>query len=44
MLLAAEFLTSGGVDPRLDFNGDDVIDIVDLSLMAPHYMHGCQAL
>lgn len=40
-LLADAYLTSGGVDPRMDFNGDDAVDVIELALMSQHYLHVC---
>ena len=40
---AAVFVTGGGtVDPRMDFDGDEQIGLVDLSLFARHFLHRCE--
>jgi len=28
-------------DPRLDFDGDGTVDLVDFAMFAGHYLHGC---
>ena len=33
---------AGTVDPRVDFDGNGQIDLVDLSLFAHHYYHRCE--
>jgi hypothetical protein len=40
--ILATGLTSGGHDPRIDFNGDGVLNVVDLSMFAEHYLHRCE--
>ncbi len=40
---AAVLVTGGGtVDPRMDFDGDGQIGLVDVSLFAGHFMHRCE--